>query len=200
MTLPFEIKLGMEVSHLYLWVHKPSNSSVSALSHTYLLQDGICNTISSSFFILSELCYKKVSVNLLHNKPAFDLACGVSAVQSRLTLAAWRYPCRYCNASAFRLVLSMDRTWKHRWDRGVRVKHEPPAASCHHTPYKVRHRAAVIPRETSWPLRRSLLTKILGKTRMLWAKRVNWTLTLSNFIWAAWIPQVYATNWTPDTC
>lgn len=66
-----------------------------------------------AFFILSELCYKKVSVNLLYNKPALDLACGINAIQSSVTLAAWRYPWRYCNASAFRLVLSIDGTLKH---------------------------------------------------------------------------------------
>lgn len=63
-----------------------------------------------AFFILSGSAIKKVSVNLLYNKTAFDLACGIYAIQSSVTLAAWRYPWRYCNASAFRLVLSIDGT------------------------------------------------------------------------------------------
>lgn len=102
----------MEVSHRLSMITHTTKFFQFLLKATF-----ICYKMDSAihfqvaFFIFSELRYKKkVNVNLLYNKTAFDLACEIYAIQSSVTLAAWRYPWRYCNASAFRLVLSIDGT------------------------------------------------------------------------------------------
>lgn len=110
MTIPWKLSWEWKLAtFIYEYTnHQFLQFQLKARPIFYKMESAIQFQAAFSFCLSSAI--KKVSVDLLHNQPAFDLACGVSAAQSRLTLAAWRYPWRYCNASAFRLVLSMDRT------------------------------------------------------------------------------------------
>lgn len=112
----FPLKLNWErkLATFYLGVHKPPNSFSFCLKPHLSFTRWILQYIFKQHFSFClSSAIKKVSGNLLYNKTAFDLACGIYAIQSSVTLAAWRYPWRYCNASAFRLVLSIDGTLKH---------------------------------------------------------------------------------------
>lgn len=101
----------MEVSHLLSTSTQTTKFFQFLLKATFIWykMDSAIH-FQVAFFILSELCYKK---SQCQPSAAFDLACEIYAIQSSVTLAAWRYPWRYCNASAFRLVLSIDGTLKH---------------------------------------------------------------------------------------
>lgn len=107
------VPANWKVTHFYLWLHKPPNLLKVQLKATFnILYKMEFVTSSKGKLALMQLCSDVCGIS---SETIRGLASLENAVQSSVTLAAWRYPWRYWSASALRLLLTIDGTCK-RWE------------------------------------------------------------------------------------